>query len=370
VEQAPNSILSTLLTSPAELTGLAASETRLYASDPYAGKVRVYDANTMALQASWSIPRAGQMALDASGLLWVVQNGSGTTAPRVLGLDPGTGAQRSVITVASGAQPHALGMDAVNHRLLVTDFGRDQNVKIYNPANLSGTPTAVAGTFGVTGGAFAGSGSPAGTAGPLRFIYPSGVGADAAGNLYVACGGNHTGTVLESYRQATGQRNWALYSLEYIDEAGADPGSQSDVYTRLHHYVMNYNNTAPGGEWSYAGATLNPFKYPDDPRLHAMRGGTGWPPSGTVARGTGPRMPRARPPGLPGSRTRPPARRPTPGSRPATSPSGEPHRQSKSPESTTLGESWTPGRSIGGPGTLFTGARASAGPPPGRRRPA
>src|SRR5262249_2260115 len=162
---------------------------------------QVYDAETMAFLTAWDVPRAGQMALDPHGLLWVVQGGSATAAPRVLGLDPDSGDLRTAVTFAPGARPYGLGFDAAHHRLLVTDVGPDQDVKIYALTHLSGSPTTVAATFGVPGGVFAGSGSQIGRVGPLRFDNPVGVGVDAAGNLYVASdpGRGGGGAVVESY---------------------------------------------------------------------------------------------------------------------------------------------------------------------------
>jgi hypothetical protein len=39
------------------------------------------------------------------------------------------------------------------------------------------------------------------------------------------------------------------------------------VYTKEEHFYVDYTRP-PGMEWAYVGYTVNPSKYPDDPRLH------------------------------------------------------------------------------------------------------
>jgi len=150
--------------------------------------------------------------------------------------------------------------------LLVTDDGPAQQVRIYE---VHSHPRLVA-TLGATGGIFAGQGAHIGQDGPLRFNHPTGIGSDAAGNIYVACNGSVAGggTMLESYA-ATGIRNWRLLGMEFIDTPDADPASNGrEVYTKEEHFTLDYAKTRPGSEWAYKGCTVSRFRYPDDPRLH------------------------------------------------------------------------------------------------------
>ena len=39
------------------------------------------------------------------------------------------------------------------------------------------------------------------------------------------------------------------------------------MYSKYHHYSLDYSKTAPGTEWSLKGFTFNRFKYPNDPRI-------------------------------------------------------------------------------------------------------
>ncbi|MBC7871457.1 MAG: hypothetical protein H7Y09_11515, partial [Chitinophagaceae bacterium] len=168
--------------------------------------------------------------------------------------------QPQQITFVDSILPMALAVDN-SGRLLVADNGVDQNIKIY--ADLDTQPTLVD-TFGATGGVF--SGIP-GEVAPLKFHDLQGVGVDAVGNIYVGMGGYASGTELESYT-AAGERNWRLLGLAFIDSPEVDPVSDGvDVYTKHEHFVMDYT-LPPGQQANYRGFTLNPFRYPDDPRLH------------------------------------------------------------------------------------------------------
>ena len=116
------------------------------------------------------------------------------------------------------------------------------------------------------GGIFAGP--VPGRFGDLRFNRPAALGVDGQGNIYVASSGSTAGgsTVLECYSPA-GQCRWRRLGLEFIDLADLDPASERDAYTKEEHFVMDWSKSA-GQEWSYQGYTVNPLKYPDDPRLH------------------------------------------------------------------------------------------------------
>jgi hypothetical protein len=247
----------------AEITGLAASATRLYVSSPYSGaahkgQIKVYDVkNNYALLHAWDFAAPGQLALDKKGLLWAVQ---GTA---VKALDP-SGKPAGQLTLPEGTQPYGLGYDRAKHLLYVTDTGPDLDIKVFD-LNRTG---AVLRTYGVRGGAFAGKGNRIGTVGPWRFTNPFGVGVDGSGNLYVA---DHSpdgaGLTIHSYRLSDLRRNWAAHGLVYMQCADVDPDSETDVYDCYRHYKMNYNNTRPGTEWSWYANALNRLKYPGDPRI-------------------------------------------------------------------------------------------------------
>jgi hypothetical protein len=54
-----------------------------------------------------------------------------------------------------------------------------------------------------------------------------------------------------------------------MDCADVDPDSDGiDVYTKHEHFVMDWRKP-PGQQWTYKGFTIDPFRYPQDPRLAA-----------------------------------------------------------------------------------------------------
>ena len=241
----------------ADITGLAADNTYLYVSNPYAGVIDEYNAGTMAFITSWSCPNCGQMAEDGSGNVWVIINGG---TPEVLCYNSSGTLQSPSITFASGVVPYAIAYNASTSQMMVSDIGPDYNIKMYTISSLSGSPTTVNATFGAAGGIF--SGAP-GQMAPLKFSQPFGVGADGSGNIYVYNSCNFPGGGwLESYT-AGGSRNWALYGLVFDDAAAADPATGVDVYGATTHYTVNYS-AAPGQNWSLTGLTFDPFLYPDD----------------------------------------------------------------------------------------------------------
>ena len=126
------------------------------------------------------------------------------------------------------------------------------------------------GRFGEPGGLAAANG----VFGDRRFNDVRALGGDGRGNLYVAQDGQTGGggTVLESYVLASGHLNWRLFGLTFVDLADADPASETDVFTKEEHFTVDYRQPA-GQEWSYAGYTVNRFKYPQDPRLHIWSAG-------------------------------------------------------------------------------------------------
>lgn len=57
------------------IAGLYATEKHLYVSDPHAGRIKVYLADTMQLVTEWLTEQPGPLAFDPQGNLWVLQTG-------------------------------------------------------------------------------------------------------------------------------------------------------------------------------------------------------------------------------------------------------------------------------------------------------
>ena len=96
-----------------------------------------------------------------------------------------------------------------------------------------------------------------------------GIGVDDAGRIYVASDGQTGGggTVLECYNQTDSKLQWRRFGLLFVDCPGANPRRPEDIYTKEEHFTTDYTRP-PGQDWQYRGYTVNPLKYPDDPRLH------------------------------------------------------------------------------------------------------
>ncbi len=238
----------------ASISGLAATETRLFVSDPRGSRIVVLDAATMAQVASFAFTAPGKIAVDKAGDLWIVRTDtnrivhcSASGAP--LGGD-----------IVDAALPTGLAIDS-HGRLMVCDSGPDQWIRVYT---LSGTPSqtpALASTIGIKGGMIGNGGRVT----PLALCGPVGCGTDANGNVYAVCALPTGGTVIRAFTPA-GATLWQLHGLEFQKVAAVDPASD-DIISARHHYAMDWSKPI-GQESSWNGFNLDPLRYPEDPRLH------------------------------------------------------------------------------------------------------
>lgn len=160
--------------------------------------------------------------------------------------------------------------------LWVADNGPDQNFKIFT-VGATGAPVLTA-TFGETGGVFAGP--IKGLAGPKRFWGPRGVGFGDHGEIIVGTSGIpgqiQGGTDIrwfESTDRSSLAQTLATATLKhqalatFLHAADFDPTSNGTVlHTESVRYTMDYA-MPPGQSWAFAAVTLDPFRFPDDPRL-------------------------------------------------------------------------------------------------------
>lgn len=222
----------------------------------------------------FAFDRPGPMAVDQRGDLWIIHEASDFHGP-----DPAPAAHEngSVVCVhlpggaptgrwiTDVAEPTAVAYDPATDRLLVTDNGTGQNIRLY--ANLSTAPKLDA-TFGARGGIFSGDVSgrlydPA-AGGWARFYAPNAVGVDSQGNIYVNCSG--CGTDLRKY-SPDGRLLWKLQALHFCDCGDFDPASDGTVvYNPFKMYAMDYSKAAPGSEWTFTGYNWNAARYGPPPR--------------------------------------------------------------------------------------------------------
>ncbi|MHA4806875.1 Ig-like domain-containing protein [Flavitalea flava] len=206
-----------------------------------------------------------RLATDSRGNTWTIVNFYG----RFLNYDSiapiPTGTKAPYIQCSDGrminsvADPSAIAVDNKG-RLLVADNGIDQNIKIFD---ISSIPLQT-GSFGDPGGVYSGV---TGMIAPKKLYGIRGMGTDSLGNLWVANSGFPSqagGTDLRHF-DSLGNMNCNLKGLIFVQSADADPGAQTDVYLNNERTHVNYDG-APG-DWTFTSESINPFKYPDDPRL-------------------------------------------------------------------------------------------------------
>ncbi len=270
--------------SGSQIAGLAVASGCLYISDPNTNTILQYSLAgggpaqkpTASFNSNSSLTVGTMIAAASPGgpFLWVNEKYSGGGYVLIAyGLSGGQVAGANL--PSSAIIPSALAYNSANNSLYVADAGPGQNIQVFSlNSGTWGTP------FGVTGGQFDATQAAIGTVAPGRFNNITGLGIDGSGNLDVAedetcyfpSAAGSGGSVLESYSLASGSRNWELHGLTFIDCADIDSATGADAYTKDKHFAMNWGSTAPGSEATYAGYTINRFKYPQDLRLHLGQG--------------------------------------------------------------------------------------------------
>jgi len=212
------------------------------------------------------------VAKDCNGNTWTINNPYLRFTWGVVAPVP-TGALAPYISCSDGREirsivdPSAIAVDN-QCRLMVAENGPDQNIKVFD---ISGTDEPVViDTIGVKGGALGGSQS--GIIEPLKFWGIRGLGTDSLGNLWVGSCGYPSqvggGTDLRHFDTSL-QMDCQMLGLAFVQSMDADPLDPTQIYSSGEHYEVDYS--VPAGDlqthWKYKAQTLDPFKYPDDPRL-------------------------------------------------------------------------------------------------------
>jgi hypothetical protein len=252
----------------AEIGGLAANDTTLYAANTARDRIEVYDAESMQQKANWSVHEPGRMALAPDGTLWVLSGTRNDRAPHVEHYTASGKRLDETFTLPTDTVAVDIAVDAQG-RILIADNGPRQQVLFFSKSN---GRYAESGSLGERGGIFSGV---AGRPGPQRFNGLTGVGVDARGNVYVSTNGigpryapigAGLGATLESYAP-DGKQNWQVQGLLFVDGAWIDPSRPDSVYTGNKRFELDLSKPA-GQDWKYVGFLSNRFKYPDDPVFH------------------------------------------------------------------------------------------------------
>ena len=263
--------------------GMAASSTELYVSDSVTNTVKVYSISTMALVRSFGLSGGaspGRILYNSNdATLWVAQRN--TSEPGNLaagGASFPINHYSTTGTLLSGSisdvvVPMAMAMNGTT--MLIADAGADMQIKEYNSSGVR------IGQLGVQGGMLSGT-NPHGSYAANALAYPSGLGVDSSGNIYVseqyfptnyyASYANADwvsimyGSDLRSFNPSF-SLNWKTIALSVFQEpAAADPATDgTEVYDAIAGFNMNYANNTPGGEQNWDATTLDLVHYPDDP---------------------------------------------------------------------------------------------------------
>lgn len=243
------------------ITGIAAYNGEIYVSDFPGNRIQVYSTAGV-FKRGWSVTGPGAIAVENGGAnIWVAQQSTGT-----LRRFSSAGTAGTVFAMAATSRPSALHVNSQG-QLWVGDQGPDMNIKIYT--NLTGTPS-LSGTYGVTGGYLSTSGGLMGQTGAKRFTRIAGIGSDNSGNVYVLNNpwggtwdlGRNGVTDLHCYNSA-GSLAWTLQALNFEGNAAPDSGTDgANLYTGA--LILS----GSGGAGLLAN-TVNPFRYPFDPRINA-----------------------------------------------------------------------------------------------------
>jgi hypothetical protein len=252
----------------ADVGGLAATDSVLYVANTLMNRIEMVDAESMQPKGSWDAPQPGRLALGPDGSLWALLDSAGA-APRLAHFTAKGEAINDAPVLPKETQAVDLTVDNKG-RLLIADNGPRQQV-LYFTRDGGGANNAYreSGALGERGGIFAGV---AGRTGPQRFNGLTGVGVDAAGNIYVSCNGMGPqlggtgaglGATLESYAP-DGRELWQLQGLLFVDGAWVDPSRPNSVYTGNKRFELDLSKPA-GQESKYVAFLSGRFKYPEDP---------------------------------------------------------------------------------------------------------
>lgn len=251
-----------------ELLGVAATNEELFVSNTPHGRVRVYDAKTMAWKRDFRFANPGAMRVDRDGHLWIVRRAEGGGG-EIVKVDARGNDLGARILLPAEVEVNDIGYDnyAGAHRLLVPDEGVDQRVRVYQLGGWSGEKAEPDGYLGLAGGILGGSPTERGRVRPGRLMNPVACGVDGQGNYYIAQRQKGTrGMVIESYRRDTFELRWRGMGLEFVDCAQADPAAETEVFTKDSHYVLDYSRPA-GQEARWHAYLVDRFRYPSDLRL-------------------------------------------------------------------------------------------------------
>lgn len=235
------------------VTGLAVFETQLFIADPSTDKVLIFNVETMEKIGEFICKNPGRMAIDAGKErdLWVIDS-----VENVVRRYSREGKLNS-ISIKDCLKPVALCIDVRSGDVFVVDGAESkQEIRRYKAETGKHVPDGVFGSPIYLG-------PKPGTVTAGKFFRITGIATDAEGSLYVSEWGY--GAKLHKFT-ATRAEAWVLKGLEFVSCADADPLDDSSVYSAGHRYRIDHTKK-PSETWTEAAVTLDPLRFPQDPRL-------------------------------------------------------------------------------------------------------
>ncbi len=233
-------------------SGVAVQGGELFVADPAAGRIVVYATADLHQVREFPCAHAGRIAIDATPehALWVI-DGEAHAVRRIGrdGRDLGT-------HIADCLHPVALAVTPEGDLLVADGDPARQRIQRYRVP--SGERVAAA-DFG--GPIYLGA-TP-GAVLPGRFFRITSLACGADGSLYVGCW-DYGGKIWKFDAQR--RLVWVRQGTEFVSCGDADPGADGNVYSSGHRYAIDYTKP-PGAGWSDAAITLDPLRWPEDPRL-------------------------------------------------------------------------------------------------------
>jgi len=118
----------------ATIPGICADEAHVYVADPHTGELKVFDAEGMQPVAKWKINRAGPLALDRDGVIWMLERKTGTAPAKLVRFNTKGEEQSPAFAFAPDVAPMAFCL-AADGRVLVADDSAAQQIRIYAVKN-------------------------------------------------------------------------------------------------------------------------------------------------------------------------------------------------------------------------------------------
>lgn len=218
------------------------------------GDVQLRRLGDLALINAFRLPGATDVVIDPQKTLWFI------VGRKVLHYS--LQGEKLEGEISDVGRPSALAIDNQEGLLMVCDDGPDQQVLFYDIRK----GAKLVRRFGERGGLRAGT---PGLVAPQKLYGLRGAGTDRQGNLYVAlCIGPQqgAGTTIRSF-DPEGKLRWQVESHAFLDCYSIDPQSDGrEVYGVDEIFTLDLGKPV-GKEWRLKAITLDPIRYPQDPRL-------------------------------------------------------------------------------------------------------